>query len=89
MPARFFPVAARRITAPRIHWKEARKAITKKPRRIMARHRLQRPPSIRARPFRRIDPISAEMWEDYRIFKGAGLLSEWRRKWVEYLPEPD
>jgi hypothetical protein len=33
--------------------------------------------------------MSAEMAEDYRIFKAAGLLSEWRRKWAAYLPEPN
>jgi len=45
-------------------------------------------PSIRGKPIRPIDSLTAEMWEDYRIFKGAGLLSEWRRKWAAYLPEP-
>ena len=24
--------------------------------------------------------------KDYRIFKAAGLLNEWRRKWAAYLP---
>lgn len=35
-----------------------------------------------------VRPVSAtyEMWKDYRIFKAAGLLSEWRRKWNYYLP---
>lgn len=27
-----------------------------------------------------------EMWRDYRIFKAAGLLSEWRKKWGAILP---
>ncbi|MHB9139417.1 MAG: hypothetical protein ACYC4Q_08440 [Victivallaceae bacterium] len=37
-----------------------------------------------------IRPLSldAEMWEDYHIFKAAGLLKEWRRKWAAYLPSP-
>jgi hypothetical protein len=29
--------------------------------------------------------MNAEMWADYRVFKAAGLLSEWRRKWAAYL----
>jgi hypothetical protein len=33
--------------------------------------------------------MTAEMWEDYRIFKEERLLSEWRKKWAAYLPEPD
>ena len=33
--------------------------------------------------------MPAEMAKDYRIFKAAGLLAEWRRKWAAYLPEPD
>jgi hypothetical protein len=28
------------------------------------------------------------MWEDYRAFKAAGLLKEWRRKWAAYMPNP-
>jgi hypothetical protein len=31
--------------------------------------------------------MTAEMWEDYRIFKAAGLLKEWRRKWAAYNAE--
>lgn len=30
----------------------------------------------------------AEMWKDYRAFKAAGLLSEWRKKWAWYLAAP-
>jgi hypothetical protein len=33
--------------------------------------------------------MSAEMAADYRIFKAAGLLSEWRIKWAAHLPTPD
>jgi hypothetical protein len=33
--------------------------------------------------------MNAEMARDYRIFKAAGLLHEWRIKWAAYLPEPD
>ncbi len=33
-----------------------------------------------------INRLTAEMWADYRAFKAAGLLSEWRRKWAAYLP---
>jgi hypothetical protein len=36
-----------------------------------------------------ISSMSAEMAEDYRIFKAAGLLSAWRIKWAAYLPTPD
>lgn len=35
---------------------------------------------------RPINRMTAEMWEDYIIFKAAELLSEWRRKWAAYLP---
>ena len=41
-----------------------------------------------AAPVRRAVPDVQELWEDYRIFKAAGLLAEWRRKWRAYLPEP-
>jgi hypothetical protein len=60
--------------------------VTKKPRRIMPRHRHQAPSSIYVQPFRPINRMTAELWEDYRIFKAAGLLHEWRRKWAAYLP---
>ncbi len=30
--------------------------------------------------------MTAEMWKDYKIFKAAGLLKEWREKWAGYLP---
>ena len=33
--------------------------------------------------------MTVEMWTDYRIFKAAGLLHEWRNKWAAYLPEPE
>lgn len=35
--------------------------------------------------FRPWQPDIAEMWKDYRVFKAAGLLSEWRKKWAYYL----
>jgi hypothetical protein len=41
-----------------------------------------------AAPMRPGGPEPGELWEDYRAFKAAGLLSEWRRKWRAYLPEP-
>ena len=31
--------------------------------------------------------LSAAMWEEYRIFKAAGLEKEWRRRWAAYLME--
>lgn len=45
------------------------------PRRIMAPQPL-RPDAIRHQS------DLAEMWKDYRAFKAAGLLSEWRKKWA-------
>jgi len=36
-------------------------------------------------PFRPWQTDIAEMWKDYRVFKAAGLLSEWRKKWAYYL----
>jgi len=55
------------------------------PRRIMAQE--SAPPPLNPEPIR---PRSetAEMMMEYRIFKGAGLLSEWRKRWAWYLPEP-
>jgi len=40
----------------------------------------------RVQPIRPINRFTDEMWEDYRIFKTAGLLKEWRRKWAAYQP---
>lgn len=55
------------------------------PRRIMAQESNTQPlrPDV-------IRPQSdlAEMWKDYRAFKAAGLLSEWRKKWAWYLAAP-
>jgi hypothetical protein len=28
------------------------------------------------------------MWEEYRTFKAAGMLAEWRRRWALYLAIP-
>jgi hypothetical protein len=42
------------------------------------------PRSLPVVPIRKIDP----MWEEYRIFKAAGLLVEWRRRWAYYLVRP-
>ena len=30
----------------------------------------------------------AEIWKEYHAFKAAGLLTEWRRRWVCYLAIP-
>jgi hypothetical protein len=30
--------------------------------------------------------MDAEIWKDYRAFKAARVLNEWRRKWAAYLP---
>jgi hypothetical protein len=74
---------------PRHRWKVAHKeAVSRKPHRIMPGHRHHAPPPI-LKPIRPINRMTAEMWKDYRIFKAAGLLSEWRKKWAAYLPEPD
>jgi len=62
------------------------KAITKKPRRIVPRHKHHAPPPINAKPLRPINRLTAEMWWDYRAFKAAGMLREWRSKWAAYLP---
>ena len=53
----------------------------------MARRKRKRLPSINVEPIRPIN-LTAEMWEEYWIFKAADLLREWRRKWAAYLPEP-
>jgi len=71
---------------PSRRWKAAHKALTKKPRRLKVLHRHHAPPAINAQPIRPINRMTAEMWEDYRIFKAAGLLKVWRRKWAAYLP---
>ena len=66
-------------------WQAAYKAVTQKPPRIIPRLKHQALPSINVQPLRPIDRMNAEMWEDYSIFKAAGLLKEWRRKWAAYL----
>jgi hypothetical protein len=45
-------------------------------------------PLIHSQPIRAIARITAEIWKDYRVFKAAGLLDEWRKKWAAYLPQP-
>jgi hypothetical protein len=54
----------------------------------MARHKHQAAQPIQAKPVRPIS-MNAEMAKDYRIFRAAGLLHEWRIKWAAYLPTPD
>jgi len=49
--------------------------------------RRKRSPSVNIEPIRPAN-LTAEMWEDYRIFKAEHLLHEWRKKWAAYLPEP-
>lgn len=56
-------------------------------RRMLPRPRPDTPQPIPAKPIRPPNSLTAEMWEDYRIFKAAGLLKEWRRKWAAYLPD--
>jgi len=51
--------------------------------------KIRRRPPVNIKPMRPINAMTAEMWEDYIIFKAAGLLSEWRRKWAAYLPQND
>ncbi|HBM90461.1 MAG TPA: hypothetical protein DD400_01075 [Rhodospirillaceae bacterium] len=46
------------------------------------------PPSLDAEPSRPIPSDIAEMWEDYHVFKAAGMLQAWCRKWAAYLPHP-
>jgi hypothetical protein len=62
-------------------WRTASRKLTKRPRRVLPRPK-SHPPPIQAEPIR----LTAEMWADYRAFKAAGLLHEWRRKWAAYLP---
>ena len=45
----------------------------------------QTTPSLIPEPILPINRLTSEMWEDYRVFKAAGLLKEWRRKWAAYL----
>lgn len=54
------------------------------PRRIMAQ---ESKPPLNPEPIRPRSEI-AEMWKEYWIFKAAGLLAEWRKKWAWYLPAP-
>jgi hypothetical protein len=54
---------------------------------MLPRPRPDTPQPIPAKPIRPPNSLTAEMWEDYRIFKAAGLLKEWRRKWAAYLPD--
>ena len=42
------------------------------------------PPSLPPAPGAQPDP----MWDEYRTFKAAGLLAEWRRRWACYLVRP-
>jgi|GEM_PF-3397699 len=55
----------------------------------MVLHRCHAPQPIHKQPARPINIMHAEMANDYRAFKAAGLLHEWRMKYVAYLPEPD
>lgn len=61
------------------------------PEHYTAQHARREIPVKKLLTFLPIRPISmtAEMAKDYRIFKAAGLLSKWRRKWAAYLPTPD
>ena len=48
---------------------------------------------MRREAFRFDRSDNAEMWLDYRFFKAAGLLEEWRKKWVgiiapRFMPRP-
>lgn len=85
----FFVRAAFRIASPRIPWPAAHKAITtRKPRQVIPAPRKRcSPQPISMQPVRPKNNVTAEMWEDYRLFKAAGLLAEWRNKWAAYLPE--
>lgn len=55
------------------------------PRRIMAQE--PNPQPLRPDVIRPQSDL-AEMWKDYSVFKAAGLLSEWRKKWAGYLVMP-
>ena len=42
------------------------------------------PPTLPTAVILKTDP----MWREYRTFKAAGLLAEWRRRWAYYLVRP-
>jgi len=71
------PLPAPKITWPLHSWRQARKIIAKKPRRnILKKVRTSKGEPL---PWQIPKPQSADarMWEDYQIFKAAGLLNEW------------
>ena len=71
-------MAALRITAPSLsyYWKAAAKAATMRPRRLPAKRRKRKSGSL---PWRLPRPMSDDelMWQEYWIFKAAGMLDQW------------
>ena len=63
------------ITAPRLWWKVAKKALTR-PRRLQRKRRRKSGEEL---PWRLPRPMTGDeqMWADYRAFKAAGMLHEW------------
>jgi hypothetical protein len=79
-------------TRPSIAWPATRKDFAKKPGRMMKRPSHYVSPALanaggHVKPLRPIKSLRAEMWEDYRAFKAAGMLAAWRKKWAAYLPK--
>ena len=83
------------ITAPRLWWKSAKKAVTKPPRLFIAKRK--RKSGGGALPWRLPKPMTTDqrIWADYRAFKAAGLLETWFELYRDVLglesrqPEPD
>jgi len=69
------------------HWTKrcasaARAAYAGKRRRLVkAKRPVGKKEAARPAPATTPRSMDGEMWEDYRVFKAAGLLAEWRRKW--------
>jgi hypothetical protein len=84
----------RPITAPRLWWKSAKKAVTKPPRPFMFKRK--RKSGGGALPWRLPKPMTTDqrIWADYLAFKAAGLLETWFELYRDVLgleppPEPE
>ena len=63
----------------------ARAAYAGKPRRLVKARRTVGKEAVRPAPAPAPQSTDGEMWEDYRVFKAAGLLAAWRMKWGAHL----
>ena len=85
----------RPITAPRLWWKSAKKAVTRPPRFFIAKRK--RKTGGGALPWRLPKPMTTDqrIWADYLAFKAAGLLDTWFELYRDVLgleprhPEPE